>query len=354
MRILFLADINSSHTKRWAEGLVRCGLRIAIFSFAMPRSPWFEAHGIVCYHPLKKLSKWEYIFQWRALKSAIRAFKPDILHAHYATGYALLGRLSRFRPFIISAWGSDVMSFPNKSRWHAHLVGANLKSAQAVTVTSRVLQREVNQRWNIQPAVIPFGIDAQQFPYHKRPYDRCTFGMIKGLEPIYGIDLFIKAFSKLRMEDPRLTCKMIIVGDGSERLKLEKLARAICPPGSVEFVGRVDYSAVPKHLQDIDVFVNPSLNESFGVAVLEASSTGCAVIASRVGGLPEVVQDEVTGLLCKPDDTPALTECMSRMIMHPEMRQRMGLAGAHFVGSEYDWDRCLQQMIQQYRELKKP
>ncbi|MFM7813807.1 MAG: glycosyltransferase family 4 protein, partial [Flavobacteriales bacterium] len=149
------------------------------------------------------------------------------------------------------------------------------------------------------------------------------------------------------------TCKIIIVGDGSERLNLEKLARAICPPDSYQFVGRVDYADVPKYLKEIDVFVNPSLNESFGVAVLEASSTGCAVIASRVGGLPEVVQDETTGLLCKPDDTSALTECMSRLIMHPEIRHRMGLAGAQFVRKEYDWDRCLQHMIDLYREMKK-
>ncbi|MFM7730459.1 MAG: glycosyltransferase family 4 protein [Flavobacteriales bacterium] len=353
MRILFLADINSSHTKRWAEGLVRCGLSIGIFSFSVPRTHWFEAHGIVCYHPTKALAKWLYIFQLRALKNAMRSFKPDLLHAHYASGYGLLGRLSRFQPFIVSAWGSDVMSFPAKSRWHAQLIGSNLKHAKAVTVTSHVLHEEVNRRWNISSSIIPFGIDAQQFAYHERPYDRCTFGIIKGLEPIYGVDVLIKAFSKLRMEDPRLTCKIIIVGDGSERLNLEKLARAICPPDSYQFVGRADYADVPKYLQEIDVFVNPSLNESFGVAVLEASSTGCAVIASRVGGLPEVVQDETTGLLCKPDDTSALTECMSRLIMHPEIRHRMGLAGAQFVRKEYDWDRCLQHMIDLYREMKK-
>ena len=328
-------------------------MQIGIFSFTVPKNAWYESLNITCYHPKSPLSKWKYILQWRAVRAAIRSFQPDIVHAHYATGYGLLGRLSGFQPFVISAWGSDVMQFPQKSKWHAWLVGSNLRSARAVFVTSRVMQDELQQRWQLSAERIPFGIDAQQFSFIQRPSERCTFGIIKGLEPIYGVDTFIKAFAKLRMEDPNLKCRMLIVGDGSERANLEKLAKAICPQDSYAFVGRVDYTEVPKYLAEIDVFVNPSLTESFGVAVLEASTTGCAVIASRAGGLPEVVQEEKTGLLCKPDDTSDLTECMSRMVMHPGMRERMGRAGASFVQSEYDWEKCLQQMIQHYQEIQR-
>ena len=103
MRILFLADINSSHTQRWVNGLTTHGLQVGIFSFTVPKDAWYKSLNIACYHPVAKLTKWKYVFQLSSLRKAIRTFQPDILHAHYATSYGLLARLSGFQPFVISA-----------------------------------------------------------------------------------------------------------------------------------------------------------------------------------------------------------------------------------------------------------
>src|ERR1043166_4818826 len=121
MRILLLSDINSSHTQKWAEGLAQKGLVIAVFSISNPSSDWHKKSGIEIFGNTSKkrgsglLSKASYIRLVPDLKKAITVFQPDIVHAHYASSYGFLAALSGFHPFVISAWGSDLMEFPLKN-----------------------------------------------------------------------------------------------------------------------------------------------------------------------------------------------------------------------------------------------
>src|SRR5690606_34807888 len=105
---------------------------------------------------------------------------------------------------------------------------------------------------------------------------------------------------------------------------------------------------VPVFLNDWDIFVVPSRfeSESFGVAAVEASAAGLPVIVSDVGGLPEVVDHERTGLVVRREDPTALADAIARLIDNPEERQRLGSAGRGKVEEMYDWRKNVEQMIQ--------
>ena len=123
MRLLLLADIQSEHTEKWALGLAANGIEVGLFSFNKATYPWYEniINITLLYEAEIKLdadniiNKLFYFKFVKLLKTAIKKFTPDVLHAHYATSYGLIGALSGFHPFVISAWGTDVMRFPQKN-----------------------------------------------------------------------------------------------------------------------------------------------------------------------------------------------------------------------------------------------
>jgi N-acetyl-alpha-D-glucosaminyl L-malate synthase BshA len=117
---------------------------------------------------------------------------------------------------------------------------------------------------------------------------------------------------------------LVLIGDGPERTKVETLVRELGLADSVRFLGKqLDFVEV---LQNCDVFLLPSQTESFGLAALEALSCGVPVVASRVGGLPEVVDHEETGLLVEVGDIAAMAQAVRRLLLDDQLRQRMAQA----------------------------
>jgi glycosyltransferase involved in cell wall biosynthesis len=120
---------------------------------------------------------------------------------------------------------------------------------------------------------------------------------------------------------------------------------------AVQILGRVDHANVPALSRSFDIMVMPSVYESetFGVAAIEASASGVPVVASRVGGVPEAVLHEKTGLLVPPRDVEALAQACVRLIDDANLRREMGLAGRRFVERYYSWPENTRLMGEVYR-----
>src|SRR3989338_7498561 len=117
----------------------------------------------------------------------------------------------------------------------------------------------------------------------------------------------------------------LLVGDGPARDRLRSLAEELGLPGQVMFAGmRDDVASV---LPMMDIFVCPSLYEGFGIAIVEAMAAGRPVVASAVGGIPEIVVHEDTGLLVPPGDAAALADALATLLNHPEQARAMGARG---------------------------
>lgn len=361
MRILLLSDINSSHTKRWAIDLTEKGLDIAIFSFVDPIDEWFKTYNIkVSSLGLQKrksggsttLSKFKYIYLIPKVKKFIKAFSPDIIHAHFLTSYGVLANRLNFHPFIISVWGSDVFfDLENKKLLQKEMKSA-LKKADLICSTSKTMALPLLPYRN-DVKVIPFGVNIELFHPNKDHQNRSKIiiGTVKSLKPIYGIDNLIKAFFEVNKRLPDIDIELHIYGDGPEKEQYYELVKKLELTEKVIFHGSIPNSNVPKALNTLDIFANLSDFESFGVSVLEASACALPVVATSIGGLKEVVLNNESGFLVNKDDINDTIEKLILLIQDEKLRISMGNKGREFVIENYNITQTTQMMIDIYSSL---
>ena len=168
-------------------------------------------------------------------------------------------------------------------------------------------------------------------------------GTVGRLVAVKNQSLLIRALSCLSRDYPNL--KLIIAGDGPLRRSLEKLAVDAGCPTKIQFLGR--RSDVPEFMAALDIFALTSKREGMSNTILEAMSSGLPVVATAVGGNPELVIDRETGILTPVDDVLALAKALEELIKHPEKRQRMGLAGRERVEKHFS----LTSMVRNYEQL---
>ena len=367
-RIFFLADGGSPHTIKWAKSLAHSGYEIFIFGLASfspdlyrdePRiKTWsFGADTPVTKSGNGSFQKIRYLSSLSKLKQLIAEFKPDILHVHFVSSYGLLGSLSGFPKIFMSVWGADVYDFPEKSFLHRLVLRFNLKKAQSLFSTSNVMAKQASKYTQKEINVIPFGIELSKFRPGKSELiiwegNNLILGTVKSLEDKYGIDDLIKAFAILKKRLPDQSLKLLIVGKGTKELELKALAEKMKVSQDIHFTGWIPVEKVPEYHKLLDISVFPSIldSESFGVAVVEASASEKPVIVSRVGGLIEVVNENVTGLVVPPKNPEALAVAMEKLVLDPTLREKFGKAGRERVEKLYNWDQNLSDMVSFYEK----
>ena len=365
-KILFLSDASSIHTKRWVNSIAEKGVTIHLFSLKPVNKADYPDHDFTFtdFNLQKRfggLSKLSYLKVLPELKKVISGFKPDIMHAHFATSYGLLGALSGFHPFVLSVWGSDVFDFPKKSFLHRKILEYNLKKADKILSTSNVMAVETKNYTDKEIEVTPFGINTDLFKPEKvnradfTPFSESDIvvGTIKLLEDKYGINYLIEAFSMVAEKHHEIPLRLLIVGDGSERKNLENMVHNLGIDEKVYFAGMADYQKVPYFNDVLDVYAALSNYESFGVAVIEAQSCGKPVVVSNAGGLPEVVEDGVTGFVVERKNAAEAAEKLEKLVLDPELRKSMGNAGRERVLKLYDWNENVAQMMEIYNKINK-
>lgn len=366
MKILLLSNPNSPHTVKWARALADRGLEIFVFGLSNYDDSLYQKyknikvyslklHGTITEDSATKISKLIYLKAAPAVKKMIAAFKPDLVHAHYASSYGLLGALSGFHPFVLSVWGDDIFYFPNKSFLHRELIKYNLRKADKILSTSHVMAKETAKYTRQAIAVTPFGIDLNRF----RPMqvesifgeNDVVIGTIKWLDQPYGIEFLLKAFKLLETKYPLLPLKILIVGSGPLEKSLKNLAKTLDIESKTVFIGRINVDEVPKYHNMLTVFVSLSVWDSFGVVNIEAAACEKPVVVTDVGGLPEVVEDGVTGFVVPPKNPEKAAAAIEKLILDKDLRVKMGRAGRKRVAKLYNWEENVKQMINIYEGL---
>jgi glycosyltransferase involved in cell wall biosynthesis len=343
-RIVILGWADSTHIQRWSTGLRDRGYEVSVVSVGGQVIPGIPT---IIYPRGAKGTYLKYLL--RARRDVI-ALQPDIVHCHYASGFGLWAQFIAHKPTIVSVWGSDVIGVGGIEKW---LVRRTLSRADWVTATGRFLQHAtlgVLPDIGNKLTVIPFGITppTELTPLPSGPVKICY---LKEHRAIYGPDILVEAFAKARAEIPDLRLSLAGSGpmEGALRARLQELQLL----DDVEFPGYLTRLQVVDYLSNHHILVMPSRMESFGVAALEASACGRPVIASNVGGIPEVVVDGTTGLLVTPGDVDALAEAIVRLAADRVLMIRLGTAGREFVAENYEWEKCLDKMSELYDRVRK-
>src|SRR4051812_11021993 len=304
--------------------------------------------------------------QYRAIMAEARKNGADVVHAHWAipTGpAAVLAAKKLGIPSVITMHGGDVYVNPEQgydfpTRWYVRpALGWTLREAGALTaITDDCRQHALRAGApgeNIR--LVINGTDLRRFSPGESGDRRAPhFGpnMIfacRQLFPRKGIRYLLEAAAVLKPQFPDL--KVVLAGDGFERPALIQLAQELGIGEDVTFLGWVSNAELPPFYRAAALSVIPSLEEGFGIPAAEAMGCEVAVVASDAGGLPEVVEDGVTGLVVPRGDSAALAQAIGSLLADPQRRQQMGQAGRARALRMFDWDRTAEQFEEIYREV---
>lgn len=365
MKILILADPASTHTMKWVSALSERGIQIYLFGlnsfdtnlYSYPNINFYSLNlnNKIRFGNETSFSKLIYLKAINQIKKIIGEIHPNILHAHYATSYGLLGALSNFHPYVISIWGSDVLSFPNHSFFHKEILKFNLDKSSRILATSHYLASKTSNFTNKKIQITPFGVDINKFNSfytnkHFKDGD-IIIGTVKSLEKIYGIDTLIKSFSIVKKRNKNLPLKLLIVGSGSEENKLKSLAKELLEENDYLFSGYISHDIVSTYHNMIDISVFLSNQESFGVSVIEAMACRKPVVVTGVGGLKEIVDDGQNGFIVSPNKSEEAAKAIENLVLDLELRISFGKNGREKVKSYYDWNKCVDLMINIYKDI---
>ena len=304
--------------------------------------------------------------QHRAILVEASKGQVDVIHAHWAipTGPAAVLAARKLEvPCIITMHGGDVYVNPEQgydfpTRWYVRpALRWTLRHAGALTaITEDCRQHALRAGAPADRIRLVFnGTDLRRFsPDENGDRRGPRFGpnMIfacRQLFPRKGIRFLLEAAAQLKPRFPDL--KVVLAGDGFERPELARLAESLGLGPDVTFLGWVPNTDLPPYYRAAAVSVIPSLEEGFGIPAAEAMGCEVAVVASDAGGLPEVVEDGVTGLVVPRGDSTALAQAIGSLLADPERRRTMGQAGRARALRLFDWDRSAEQFEQIYREV---
>ncbi len=359
-RILILADINSPHTQKWAKDLSNNQFQIGLFSFNHTNLDWLNSHpNIHCLHQAASkqnnsiLGKLKYLLLWPKLIYAILQFKPNAIHAHYASSYGLLAALTSFKPMVVSAWGSDLTEFPLKNKLNTLILKYVFWRANKICVTSSLLETELKKYSNKKCVVIPFGINLHTF--YKKTFKHTSpdfiFGCIKHFEKVYNIENVIEAFSLLLQKYPHRNLKLKLVGDGSLMPKVIDRIHHLNISEQVELLGSITHDLIPIQLNSIDVLINVSEYESFGVSVAEAMACQIPVIVSKAEGFKDLVPNSKYALITDSTSPADIFIAMEQSLLNVYLRNDIVQNSYRLIIEKFDWSVNLKQMKQVYQEL---
>ncbi|MBU3175000.1 glycosyltransferase [Clostridium estertheticum] len=353
VKICFLADAQSIHTRKWAQYF--SGIYNEIHIISMRKTDYvYESNVYV--HVLRSISKnkLSYFLLIKDIRNLVKEINPDILHSHYATSYGLYGRMCNFHPFIISVWGSDVYEFPKGNIAKELLLKYILKGADQVCSTSYNMAEETRKYYNKDIIITPFGVDIEKFKCYTPilSSSNITIGVIKGLEKIYGIEYLIEGFSKVIHEyKGSKELKLLIVGDGTQRIKLESLVNELGINSNVTFTGKIDNDKVPEYINMMDIVCLPSLSESFGVSAVEACACGRPILATNVGGLKEIIFENYNGFIIKQKSSEDIKLKIIKIIGNEVQMMKFSKNARKLVLEKYSWINNAKIMDNLYKKL---
>ncbi len=327
-----------------SKGLIRLGHQVFLVCKEGECAEFFKDSGVECIFMDIRVKSEVHPKLWMAIPSVVKIIKDrkvQIVHAQTRVTQVMAAAASQLTgvPYVSTCHGFF------KTRISRRLFPCWGKGV--IAVSNGVKDHLIND-FHLREekvALIFNGIDIGQFKlgnHDERQKKRLQWhveggpiiGIIARLSSVKGIDVLIDAFSAVKAQFPSLC--LLIVGEGPEKKRLEGLVAEKGLKAAVRFEPIVNQTS--GILPIFDLFVMPSLQEGLGLAVMEAQACGIPVVASNVGGLPDLIDDGKTGLLVPPGNSRQLAEKIVFMLSHPEEALRMATAARQHITANFSSD----------------
>ena len=260
----------------------------------------------------------------------------DVIHAHYAVPHATAAVLARDmvrgkKPVVVTTLHGTDVTLVGLDRAYLRATQYSIENSDLVTAVSDYLAdytvKEMGVKREIR--VIPNAVDLERFTLSKSPELRQRYAHpdekllihVSNFRPVKRVEDVIAIFAKV---SEQIGARLLMIGDGPERHKASELASELGVSGRVSFLG--SFPRIEKVLSVGDLFLLPSTKESFGLAALEAMASGVPVVAADTGGIPEVVQDGVSGYICPPKDVEKMAEAALKLLTNEALHAEFSKA----------------------------
>lgn len=342
----------------------------AAYANCPPRHRWGTLDVLypkILWYPVAPLKQYAYRspelqmnVAWQTARSsllkAVREFKPDVLYAHHtAVNGCFAAKLKQATgiPFVVTDHDfgeiSDCEQLPRRKRFFA---GIASQSSMMVAVASRMEQRLRQLFPGVRACTIPNGTEGipDAVKQTERPPELRGKTILFSCGTFYerkGFPLLIEAFAQVAPNYPDAVLR--IAGDGEQRLQIEQQIQRFGLQGRVQLLGFLPHAAVMQEMSWCDVFALIGWDEPFATVFSEALSAGKPVICCNDGGITDVLKNEVHGLAVPPRNLQAAAVAICRLLRDPDLRERMGKAGAELFARSLHWDHNAARMEQLFR-----
>lgn len=339
------------------------GVRVRRFSYFVPRRWQRVAYGggIPTNLAASRLARLQVPFFLAGFTAAARAAaaRADLVHGHWTIS-GLVGWLAcrpGSRPVVLTVRGSDIHQLGAGQAGALH--GWICRRMGAVVAVSQDIAGRLHQAGVPAERVhlVYNGVDSRFAPGDRQqarrelglPSQACVALFVGLLVPVKGLDVLLESVRRCRAAD--LLC--VVVGGGPLRDELEHEVAADGLQERVRFAGQQPSHRIPTWMHAADLLVLPSRSEGRPNVVLEAQACGLPVVATRVGGTPELVRHGESGMLVDSDDAPALAACLDELAGSPERRAALGQAGRRsLLDAGLTWGASAQRMEEIYARLQ--
>jgi glycosyltransferase involved in cell wall biosynthesis len=349
LRIAYVLNVFPKVSESFIAGelaeLTRRGAEVRILSLRAPAEK--PRHEVIESARLLERTSYDEM----AFRAALREFRPHLVHAHFAREATAKAREIAAEldcPFTFTAHGYDVYRSPPED------FGARAAAAGAIVTVSQANAQYIQAIFGVSAtrlSVIPCGIDTESFrpapgPKPVPPRIVCVARLVE----VKNHDLLLRACAVLKDRGHPFRC--VLVGDGAERAKLEARRDELHLQDVVEMAGAATQGAVLERWREAAIGVLTSSSEGMPVALMEAAACGVPVVATAVGGVPELVEHGLTGLLAPAGDVSAVAAALERLLSEPDAAREMGRAARRRAEERFSirreadallalWDRVL-------------
>jgi len=367
IRLVFIADGTSVHTKYWSTEFMQRGYDVHIISFTP------EPVEGVKVHQLKYFGKIAYPLRIWSVRRAVRKIRPDVLHAHYISNYGVYAALSGFNPIVMSAWGDDIDTGPERSRIVKFFVKFALKRAEVVHTGDELGKRRLIelgcdkrkilvQNWGIDTDL--FSPTARSQALRKRLGIEDSYSVLcaRYWSPEYHVDVFLRAVPLVLGKMPNV--KFILLGGGILEKNLKELANNLGIDRNVLFLGKVGRDEMPAYLASVDVYVDTITDFVTNASGDGPPRRGGGGIGQTTGqamscGTPQILSDQLNarmgdwfrGIMYRQSDYRDLAQKIIDLLPDEKLRKKIGEESRKVVLQSWNLEKTLKMWDSIYNEL---
>jgi L-malate glycosyltransferase len=334
--MLLLGDARQVHLRRWASFFLDRGYDVLTLSLEAGEGFPGTFRRIAVSRALPDALR--YPAASLAVRGAIRRFRPHVVSAHFVPNYGLMAALLRPRRWVVSAWGSDVMTDPAKSPFHRWRVAFVLRRAPFITSDAEVLTERIRTFGVERDRILtfPYGVDEGLFhPSVAPPPAGPRVLSNRRLDAHYRVDTVIDAFPAVREALPDAT--LTIAGDGNVSASLRSRAQRSPAASAITFAGALEHGRMPSLLREHHLYVSTSPVDSTSVSLLEAMASGLFPVVTDIPANREWIVDGENGRLVPAGEAPRLAVALIDSWRDGELRERARRRNLEIISERGRW-----------------